>query len=40
VDRRGCRRGGQTEALTGRKVIQIERIDDNGAMTPLDSSNG
>jgi hypothetical protein len=26
----------QTEALTGRKVIQIERIDDNGAMTPLD----
>jgi hypothetical protein len=26
----------QTEALTGRKVIQIERISDNGAMTPLD----
>ena len=26
----------QTEALTGRKVIQIERINDAGTMTPLD----
>jgi hypothetical protein len=26
----------QTEGLTGRKVIQIERIDDAGTMTPLD----
>jgi hypothetical protein len=26
----------QTEALTGRKVIQIERVDDAGAMKPLD----
>ena len=26
----------QTEALTGHKVIQIERIGDDGAMTPLD----
>ncbi len=25
----------QSEALTGRKVIQIERINDDGAMTPL-----
>src|SRR5277367_868688 len=28
----------QTEALTGRKVIQIERINDDGAMTPLDGA--
>jgi len=26
----------QTEALTGRKVIQIERLNDAGTMTPLD----
>jgi hypothetical protein len=26
----------QTEALTGRKVIQIERVNDAGTMTPLD----
>jgi hypothetical protein len=26
----------QCEALTGRKVIQVERINDDGAMTPLD----
>jgi hypothetical protein len=26
----------QSEALTGRKVIQIERVDDAGAMKPLD----
>jgi hypothetical protein len=26
----------QAEALTGRKVIQVERINDDGAMTPLD----
>jgi hypothetical protein len=26
----------QAEALTGHKVIQIERISDDGAMTPLD----
>jgi len=26
----------QTEALTGRRVIQIERVNDDGAMTPLD----
>jgi hypothetical protein len=28
----------QTEALTGRKVIQIERINDAGTMTPLDGA--
>jgi hypothetical protein len=30
----------QTEALTGRKVIQIERINDAGTMTPLDGALG
>jgi hypothetical protein len=30
----------QAEALTGRKVIQIERITDDGAMTPLDVALG
>jgi hypothetical protein len=29
---------GQAEALTGHKVIQIERITDDGAMTPLDGA--
>jgi hypothetical protein len=28
----------QTEALTGHKVVQIERITDDGAMTPLDGA--
>ena len=28
----------QTEALTGHEVIQIERITDDGAMTPLDGA--
>src|ERR1700677_1455523 len=28
---------GQTEALSGRKVVQIERINDDGAMTTLDA---
>jgi hypothetical protein len=28
----------QAEALTGHKVIQIERISDDGAMTPLDGA--
>src|ERR1700691_3151347 len=28
----------QTEAQTGHQVIQIERVTDDGAMTPLDSA--
>jgi hypothetical protein len=28
----------QTETLTGHRVIQVERISDNGVMTPLDSA--
>src|ERR1700677_570688 len=30
----------QSEALTGRKVIQIERVNDDGAMTPLHGALG